>query len=135
MQLARSLQSACERWPERPAITFRGETLTYAELGRQVAAVAAGYRLLGIGRGDQIVYALRDCPEHMVAMGATWGCGAIHAGTDADLTGSELAWLVERTEAAALVLHHGPDVAGRVDAVRRAWPKTHVVLVGGAHDE
>ena len=131
MQLARSLQSACERWPDRPAITFRGETLTYAELGMQIAAVIAGYRALGISRGDRVVCALRDCPEHMVAIGAAWGCGAIHAGTDADLTGSELAWLVQRTEAAALVLHHGPDVAARVEAVRQARPKTNVVLVGG----
>ncbi len=128
MGLAPSLHAACERWPDRPAITFGGRTTTYAELGRQVAAVAAGYRRLGIGPGDRVVCALPDCPEHVVAMSAAWACGAIHVGTDADLTGSELAWLIQRTGAAAVVLQPRPDGHDRVGAVRTARPEAHVIL-------
>ncbi len=127
MQLAPSLQAACERWPEAPAITFRGRTITYAELGRQVRAVAAGYRRLGIGRGDRVICALPDCPEHLVAMNAAWACGAIHVGTDADLTGSELGWLAQRTEAAAIVLQMRPDRPDQVAEMRDARPEMHVI--------
>jgi len=134
MQLAPSLQAACERWPDRPAITFRGRTLSYAELGRRVANVAAAYRSLGIGAGDRVVCALPDCPEHLVAMNAAWACGAIHVGTDADLTGSELSWLVERTEAAAVVLQLGPDRPDPRAAVRGGRPQTHLVVHGSTVD-
>ena len=130
MQLAPSLHAACERWPERPALTFQGRTLTYAELGRQVAEVAAGYRRLGVVPGDRVVCALPDCPEHVVAMSAAWACGAIHVGTDADLTGSELAWLAERTGAAVLVLQWRPDGQDRIAAVRAARPEVCIVLRG-----
>jgi len=134
MQLAPSLQSACERWPESPAITFRGRTTTYAELGRQVGNVAAEYRRLGVNPGDRIVCALTDCPEHLVAMNAAWACGAIHVGTDADLTGSELGWLIRRTEAAVVVLQPRPDGHDRISAVREARPETRVIVHGGSGD-
>jgi len=129
VQLASSLQAACDRWSDRPAITFGDQTITYSELARQVGNVAAGYRRLGIGPGDRIVCALPDCPAHIVAMSAAWACGAIHVGTDADLTGAELGWLVSQTEAAALVLQPRPD-DGRPDAVRAARPQTRLVLDG-----
>jgi len=132
MELAPSLRAACERWPDRPAITHRGTTLTYAEVGRQVENVAAGYRRLGIGAGDRVVCALPDCPEHLVAMNAAWACGAIHVGTDTDLTGAELSWLVERTGAAAVVLQPRPDRPDPRDAVRAGRPQTEIVVVGDA---
>ncbi len=135
MQLVGSLQAACQRWPDRPAVTFRGKTLTYAQLGRQVDAVAAGYRRLGIGVGDRVLCALPDCPEHLVAMNAAWACGAIHVGTDADLTGSELVWLVERTAAAAVVLQARADRPDPGAEVRCAQPRTTVVLNGGGGGE
>ncbi len=103
MRLAPTLQDACRLWPDRPAITFGGRTATYAELGDAVARLAGAYRRLGIGAGDRVVCQLPNCPEHLVALNAAWAVGAIHVGTDNDLTGPELAWLVEHTEAAALV--------------------------------
>ena len=134
MQLAPSLQAACERWPDRPAVTFDSRTITYGELARQVAAVADGYRRLGIRPGDRVVCALPDCPEHVVAMNAAWACGAVHVGTDADLTGSELGWLVQRTEAAAVVVQLRPDRPSPVAAVREARPQVQVIVTStGEH--
>ncbi len=134
MQLAPSLQSACETWPDRPAITFKGRTTTYAEVGHQVGAVAHGYRRLGIEAGDRVVCALPNRPEHLVAMNAAWACGAIHVGTDADLTGDELGWLVQRTAAAAVVLQLRADRPELVPALRESRPELHVVVLDGEAD-
>ncbi len=108
--LAPSLEAACRRWPERPAITYRGETTTYAQLWAQVLALASSYRQLGIRPGDRIISAMRNCPEHVVAINAAWACGAIHVGADDDLTGAELRWLVDHTDAAALLFQPRSDV-------------------------
>jgi len=124
-ELQPTLHAACRRWAGRPAVTFAGATLTYGELWERVEALARSYRRLGVRPGDRIVCQLRNCPEHLVALNAAWACGAIHAGTDNDLTGAELAWLVERTEATVLVFQPRSgvdDPLSPLGAVRRARP-------------
>ncbi|MDQ4089383.1 MAG: AMP-binding protein, partial [Actinomycetota bacterium] len=86
-----SLQAACRRWADRPAITAAGTTISYVELGRGVARLAAAYRGLGVEPGDRVVCQLPNSPEHVMAINAAWAVGAIHVGTDNDLTGPELA--------------------------------------------
>jgi acyl-CoA synthetase (AMP-forming)/AMP-acid ligase II len=126
-----SLAAACERWAHRPAVTFAGTTLTYAELWEKVEALARAYVRLGVRPGDRVVCQLRNVPEHVIAINAAWACGAVHAGTDNDLTGPELAWIVERTDAAVLVFQPRPgadDPLAAVRAVHEASPRTTVVL-------
>ena len=126
-----SLEAACRRWPNRPALTFRGSTMSYAELWARVENLARAYVSLGVVPGDRIVCQLRDCPEHVVAINAAWACGAIHVGTDNDLTGAELSWLVDRTEAKVLVFQPpaaSPDPTAALQAVREARPATTLVV-------
>lgn len=128
--LAPTLRAACERWGDRPALTFAGRTTTYAELGRAVARLAAAYRSLGIGRGDRVVCQLPNSPAHLLAVNAAWAVGAVHVGTDNDLTGPELAWVTERTGAAALLYRPHPGAAdpeAAIRAVRAASPSTRVI--------
>ncbi len=132
-----SLHAACRRWPDRPAVTADGTTITFAELGGGVARLAASYRRLGISAGDRIVCQLPNSPEHVVAVNAAWAVGAVHVGTDNDLTVPELAWLAERTGAAALLFrsHPGaPDPAAIVAAVRAAIPGTALIVAGPGPD-
>jgi acyl-CoA synthetase (AMP-forming)/AMP-acid ligase II len=125
--LAPTLEAACRRWAERPAVTYRGHTITYTELWRQVSALAGAYRRLGIRPGDRVISGLRNCPEHVVAIAAAWAVGAIHVGADDDLTGPELSDLVEHTEAAAVLFHPRPgadDPQAALRAVAGARPET-----------
>jgi acyl-CoA synthetase (AMP-forming)/AMP-acid ligase II len=105
--------------------------MTYAELGRGVARLAASYRRLGIGRGDRIVCQLPNSPAHLMAVNAAWAVGAVHVGTDNDLTGPELAWLAGRTEAAAVLFRPHPgadDPLAPVRAVSEEAAATRVIL-------
>ena len=132
--LAPTLDAACRRWGDRPAITFAGASMSYADLGRGAARLAAAYRRLGIGAGDRIVCQLPNCPEHLMAVNAAWAIGAIHVGTDNDLTGPELAWLAERTEAAAVLFSPrsgATDPLAPVRAVRALHPTSRIVLGPG----
>ncbi len=52
-------------------------SLTYGDLARQTAAVAAALRRLGVGRGDRVVAYLPNIPETLVAFLATASLGAI----------------------------------------------------------
>ncbi len=135
--LAPSLEVACRRWAGRPAITFRGQTIIYADLWDQVCRLARAYRELGIRPGDRVVCQLPNCPEHVVAIGAAWASGAIHVGTDNDLTGPELVGLLDQLDARALVFQANPKAAdsmAALETVRRDRPTTVALAHGDVAD-
>jgi acetoacetyl-CoA synthetase len=74
------------RWaatsPDKTALIYRSEagrngTLSYAQLEREVARVAAGLADLGVGQGDRVAGYLPNSPEAVVALLATASLGAI----------------------------------------------------------
>jgi acetoacetyl-CoA synthetase len=74
---------------DRPAIIFCGENgtrreLTYDELRRQVAGIAAGLVAAGVSKGDRVAAFLPNCPEAIVAMLATTSLGAIWSSCSPD---------------------------------------------------
>ncbi|MGH7526134.1 MAG: acetoacetate--CoA ligase [Gemmatimonadales bacterium] len=74
---------------DRPAIVFwnelgRQRTLSYRQLGSEVAAVAAGLRAHGIVPGDRVAGFLPNLPESVVAMLATTSLGAVWSSCSPD---------------------------------------------------
>ena len=72
------LDTSARRYPDKPAIVYGGETTTYAQLKRQVDALA-GYlqQRLGVGRGDRVLVASQNCPQFVVAFQAILRAGAV----------------------------------------------------------
>jgi acetoacetyl-CoA synthetase len=74
---------------DREALVFwnergRQRSLTYRELGREVAAVARALHAHGIGAGDRVAGFLPNLPETVVAMLATTSLGAIWSSCSPD---------------------------------------------------
>ncbi|WP_040005245.1 acetoacetate--CoA ligase [Fibrisoma limi] len=75
---------------QRPALLFASEqqprlmTMSWAELERQVAAVAAYLTQQGVGIGDRVVSVLPNCPEAVVAFLATNAVGAVWSSCSPD---------------------------------------------------
>jgi acyl-CoA ligase (AMP-forming) (exosortase A-associated) len=63
--------------PDRPALTYKDDTLSYAELGRLVGAASAGLRRLGVRRGDRVIVCLEKRIETAVAMLAVSAAGGV----------------------------------------------------------
>ena len=71
------------------ALVFYGETgekleLSWEELRRQVASVAAGLRAIGVARGDRVAGWLPNRPETVVAALATASIGAVWSSCSPD---------------------------------------------------
>ncbi|MFM5346960.1 acetoacetate--CoA ligase [Aeromonas veronii] len=82
-------ENLLRRQDESPAIISRIEggpsrTLSWGELGEQVARLAQWLRHQGIGRGDVVAAYLPNIPETVVAMLATTSLGAIWTSTSPD---------------------------------------------------
>lgn len=70
------VQLAAESFPNRPAILFYRSTWTYAELLGHVRRVAAGFKAMGIGPGDRVLFVLPNCPEFVICWFALHWIGA-----------------------------------------------------------
>ena len=102
---ARSVLSAAA--PPDRRISFR-------QLVRDVAAVAAGLRARGVGPGDRVAIVAANCPEWIVTFWATVSLGAIAVGMNAWWAEAELAWAL--ADAAPKLVVADQKRAARVQA-------------------
>jgi len=75
--------------PDHPALVFASERhpvgeLSWAELERQVAAVAAAMRGMGVGAGDRVVAYIPNIPQALVAFLAAASLGAVWSSCSPD---------------------------------------------------
>lgn len=134
---------------ERPAIVFRSEDgrnaeISWAELQRQVAALADSLRRLGVQRGDRVVAYLPNIPETVVAFLASASIGAIWSVCSPDMGTVSVLDRFRQIEPSVLISCDGYRYGGkdydRADVVaqlRRELPTVrHTImvpnLVGGA---
>ena len=71
------LRTSAARWPDRPALLFKGSTVSYKQLDEQSSALAAAFVEIGVKRGDRVGICLPNCPQFLVAEFAAWKVGAI----------------------------------------------------------
>ena len=70
------LDRAVRDYAERPALDFRGRTITYAELGARVERLARGLARLGVRQGDHVALLLPNTPVHPISFFAVLLLGA-----------------------------------------------------------
>lgn len=81
--------------------------LTWGELRRQVASLAAAYRRLGVGEGDRVVGYLPNTPDTMVALLAAASIGAVWSVCGMDYAASAALARFEQLDPVVLV--HAPS--------------------------
>jgi len=106
------------RAPDRAAIVFGAETLTFADLDARADRLAHRFRERGVGVGDLVTVALPNSVEFFAACFAVWKLGAVPQPLPHRLPEAEQAALIELA-APALV----------VDAALAADPGTPVAPV------
>ncbi|MGQ0844219.1 MAG: class I adenylate-forming enzyme family protein [Sporichthyaceae bacterium] len=124
MNIATLLEHAGVVHGARTAFVFGEDARTYAESSARAQAIAAGLLALGVRSGDRVALYLRNCPEVLETMFATWRIGAIAVPLNATYTADELDYHL-RDSGAALVV---TDVDGETNAQKVA---TVPVVVAG----
>src|SRR5262245_21357750 len=62
---------------DKPALLFKGASMSYARLQGESDACAAALASLGVKRGDRVALILPNCPQFFVAEFGAWKVGAI----------------------------------------------------------
>lgn len=86
-----------------PAIEFRDQTLTYAELSRRIDTLAAALAARGISRGDRVAYLGGNHPSFIEAMFATTLLGAIFVPLNTRLAVPELEFQLDDAGVSMLI--------------------------------
>ncbi len=76
--------------PDRPAILFKGATVTWRELDEASDACAAWFSALGIAKGDRVALLLPNCPQFLIAQHGAWKVGAVVAPLNPTYTEREI---------------------------------------------
>jgi long-chain acyl-CoA synthetase len=71
------LHDSATKWPDRPAILFKGAAVSYGRLNADSDAFAAALASMGVKAGDRVAICLPNCPQFMVAEFGVWKVGAI----------------------------------------------------------
>jgi len=71
------LREAATKWPDRPALLFKGATVSYRQLHEESDAFAAALVSMDVRSGDRVAICLPNCPQFMIAEFGAWKAGAI----------------------------------------------------------
>jgi long-chain acyl-CoA synthetase len=87
----------------RPALLFKGATMSYATLDAESTACAAALASLGIAKGDRVALLLPNCPQFLIAEFGVWKAGGIVVALNPTYSDRELEQSLESTRATAVV--------------------------------
>lgn len=98
------LSENAERYGNRPALLFKGRSISYRELDRLSDAFAAALAELGISAGDRVALILPNCPQFLIAEIGAWKIGAIVTPLNPTYSGRELEEALNTTGARLVVV-------------------------------
>ncbi|GAC1611472.1 MAG: long-chain fatty acid--CoA ligase [Mycobacteriales bacterium] len=118
-------------WVERNGRRLRGEPAlaeggrvhaTWDGLAARCAALAGGLRdRLGLSPGDRVAIVMRNRPEYLEAMFATWHAGLVAVPVNARLHRDEIAYVLDHSGSSIVLTddEHAEDVVPLVDQLER----------------
>ncbi|HLI57071.1 MAG TPA: AMP-binding protein, partial [Actinomycetota bacterium] len=133
-------EHALARRDGHPAVIYASETqgpatLSAADLASAVGAAAAGFRRLGVRRGDRVAAYLPNVPEALIAFLATASLGAVWSSCAPEFGTRSVVDRFRQIEPTLLVAADGYRYGGRpfdrraeVDEIRRQLPSLQAVV-------
>lgn len=101
--LSEYLRVWAKNQPERAAVIFYGNVLTYAELDRQSDRFAALLSSKGVRKGDRVAVFLPNCPQFHIVFFGILKLGAIHVPVSPLSRAFELEYELNDTDAEIIV--------------------------------
>ena len=98
------LRDASASWPDKPALLFKGATISYRRLDRESDAFAAALQTMGVKPGDRVAICLPNCPQFLIAEFGAWKIGAIAAPFNPTYTERETQDALQATGAETIVV-------------------------------
>lgn len=120
--------------PERIALKFEAQILSYGEFDRKVTKLANALRARGIGRGDRVATICMNHLEHVLMFFATWRLGGVVVPMNFRLAPPELSFLLADSGSKAILIDAALD---HLEESARKSLAVHLVVdgTGSGHGE
>ena len=118
--LYRLLDDAVAGYPDLPCTTFLGKTLTYADIGEQVAHATLGLQRLGVRKGTKVGLFLPNSPTFVVFFFAVLKAGGTVVNFNPLYTVAELTQQVKDSDTELMVTLDLKVLFDKVDALLQA---------------
>lgn len=118
--------------PNKLALRWRDEAITFADLDARMDRVALGLKRRGLGRGSSIVLVMKNRPEFLIVQGGATRIGAAAVSVSWRSTPSELVYLAQHCGARAICFEH--DLWHVVEEAKKQLPNIemkNMIAVGG----
>jgi len=132
MNIAWWVQRWAELTPDKPAIIFEEQTISYQVLCRRADRTSCWLQSIGIEKGDRVAVMLNNCPEFLDLFLACARLGAIFVPLNFRVTSVELDYFIKNCRPRLFV--HGDGLADAVNALELEsyLPPLMVAVVGKA---
>jgi fatty-acyl-CoA synthase len=104
LTLGQMVDGAATRFPDREAVVFRGQRVTYRDLRRRADDFARGLLDLGLGPGDHVVLWMPNCVEWNVANLGVAKIGAVTVTCNSRYRAFEVEYVLRQSDAKALIM-------------------------------
>jgi fatty-acyl-CoA synthase len=104
LTLGQMVDRSAARFPDREAVVFKGERVSYADLKRRVDDFARGLLGLGLGPGDHVVLWMPNCVEWNVANLAIAKIGAVTVTCNSRYKALEVEYVLRQSGARGLIM-------------------------------
>jgi 3-oxocholest-4-en-26-oate---CoA ligase len=119
-------ESVADAIPEQTALVQDGRRRSWQEFDERAARLAGALRALGLGTDSKVAFYLYNCNEYLETLFATFKLRAVPANVNYRYTEHELAYLLENSDAEAVVFDG--SLADRIGAVRDKAPKLRAAV-------
>lgn len=101
--LVNRISELAEKQPDKIALAFKKEQLTYGQLFSKIIAVSEGLKELGVAKGDRVCFSAISKPEMVVVYLGIQMCGGIAVFLDKNSTAQNMAMIYEETQSKLLL--------------------------------
>jgi acyl-CoA synthetase (AMP-forming)/AMP-acid ligase II len=130
LNLGQILKVNAKKFPHTVALKDKDRQLTYAELNRRVNKLAHSLLDLGLNKGDKVAVLLENSIEIVEVYLATAKTGLVIVPVNFRLTGSEVAYIVNDSDAQAFIVHDEftPCVDATKPELTHIGPERYIVV-------
>ena len=112
------LQNNAERFPNKVALKFQNELLTYGEIDARANQLAHALLSAGMNKGDRVSIFLDNSPETVISLYGVLKAGGVFSTLSATLKSKKLEYILDNSDASFLISH---------------WQKADTVSTASAH--
>jgi acyl-CoA synthetase (AMP-forming)/AMP-acid ligase II len=126
LHFATAWEVAADTVPERDAIVQGQRRVKYRDFDDVGARFASALEAAGVAEGASVGLYLYNCPEYLLAQHGAFKHRAVPVNVNYRYLDDELAYLLDNSDAAALVFHS--SLGDRVASIRDSLPKLRLLV-------